>query len=62
MLQLVKTKRQTNFKDFNRFGVFMESLRGSSNKKKRCIKFVFVQIGLFLARVGHFKTRVKRAF
>jgi hypothetical protein len=30
MLQLVKTKRQANFKDFKR----LEPLRGSSNKKK----------------------------
>jgi hypothetical protein len=29
MSQLVKTKRQANFKDFKRFGAF----KGSSNKK-----------------------------
>jgi hypothetical protein len=36
MSQLVKTKRQANFKRFKRFGVLLEQ------KKKRCIQFVRV--------------------
>jgi hypothetical protein len=36
MSQLVKTKRQDNFKDFKRFGAF----KGLIEKKQRCIQFV----------------------
>jgi hypothetical protein len=38
MSQLVKTKRQTNFKDFKRFGAF----KGARRTKKRCIQLVRV--------------------
>jgi hypothetical protein len=42
MSQLVKTKRQANFKDFKRFGTF----KGSSNKKtlystRSCVNWAF---------------------
>jgi hypothetical protein len=55
MSQLVKTKRQANLKILSD----LEPLRGSSNKKtlystRSCVNWAF------LARVGHFKTRVKR--
>jgi hypothetical protein len=36
MSQLVKTKRQANFKDFKGFGAFM----GARRTKKRCIQLV----------------------
>jgi hypothetical protein len=36
MSQLVKTKRQANFKDFKRFG----ALKGLVEQKKRCIQLV----------------------
>jgi hypothetical protein len=57
MSQLVKTKRQLILKILSD----LEPLRGSSNKKtlystRSCINWVF------LARVGQFKMRVKRAF
>jgi hypothetical protein len=39
MSQLVKMKRQANFKDFKRFGAF--SL-GARRTKKRCIQLVLV--------------------
>jgi hypothetical protein len=55
MSQLVKMKRQANFKDFKRFGTF----KGLVEQKKRCIQLVRVSIGPFLALVG-LKTRVKR--
>jgi hypothetical protein len=42
MSQLVKTKRQPNFKDFKRFGAFKGLV-----EQKRCIQLVF------LALVGH---------
>jgi hypothetical protein len=45
MSPLVKTKRQANFKDFKQFGAF----KGLVETKKT------------LARLGQFKTRVKRA-
>jgi hypothetical protein len=48
MSQLVKTKRQANFKDFKRFW----SLSGARRTKKRCIQLVRVKIGHFLALVG----------
>jgi hypothetical protein len=35
MSQLVKTKRQANFKGFKRFGAF----KGLVEQKKRCIRF-----------------------
>jgi hypothetical protein len=38
MLQLVKMKRQANFKDFKRFGAF----KGLIEKKNRCIQLVLV--------------------
>jgi hypothetical protein len=38
MSQLVKTKRQANFKDFKRFGAF----KGLDGRKKRCIQLVRV--------------------
>jgi hypothetical protein len=38
MSQLVKTKRQANFKDFERFGAF----NGLVEQKKRCIQLVLV--------------------
>jgi hypothetical protein len=44
MSQLVKTKRQANFKDFKRFGW---SLEGARRTKKRCIQLVRVSVGLF---------------
>jgi hypothetical protein len=42
MLQLVKTKRQANFKDFKRFG----ALRGSSNKKNVVFNSFSCKLGL----------------
>jgi hypothetical protein len=42
MLQLVKTKRQANFKDFKRFG----ALRGSSNKKNVVFNSFLCKLGL----------------
>jgi hypothetical protein len=48
MSQLVKTKRQANFKGFKRFGAF----KGLVEQKKRCIQLVRVSIGPFLALVG----------
>jgi protein tyrosine/serine phosphatase len=36
MSQLVKTKRQVNFKDFKQFGAF----KGLVEQKKRCIQLV----------------------
>jgi hypothetical protein len=48
MSQLVKTKRQANFKNFKRFGAF----KGLVEQKKHCIQLVRVQIGPFLALVG----------
>jgi hypothetical protein len=54
---IVKTKRQTNFKDFKRFAVF----KGLVEQKKRCIQLVRVSRGLFwLSWV--FKTLVSLAF
>jgi hypothetical protein len=38
MSQLVKMKRQANFKDFKRFGSF----KGLVEQKKRCIQLVLV--------------------
>jgi hypothetical protein len=38
MSQLVKTKRQANFKGFTRFGAF----KGLVEQKKRCIQLVRV--------------------
>jgi hypothetical protein len=38
MSQLIKTKRQANFKDFKRFGAF----KGLLEQKKRCIQLVRV--------------------
>jgi hypothetical protein len=57
MSPLVKTKRQTNFKDFKRFGAF----KGFVEQKTlypthSCVNWAF------LARVGQFKTRVKRIY
>jgi hypothetical protein len=48
MSPLVKTKRQGNLKDFERFGAF----KGLIEQKKRCIQLVRVSIGLFLALVS----------
>jgi hypothetical protein len=39
MSQLVKTKRQANFKDFKRFEAFIKEL---VEQKKRCIQLVRV--------------------
>jgi hypothetical protein len=39
MSQLVKTKRQANFKDFKRFGAFKGLVE---QKKNRCIQLVLV--------------------
>jgi hypothetical protein len=55
MSQLVKTKRQANFKDFKRFGAF----KGFVEQKNVVFNSFVCKLGLFLARVGHFKTRVK---
>jgi hypothetical protein len=41
MSQLVKTKRQANFKGFKRFGAF----KGLVEQKKPCIQLVRVYIG-----------------
>jgi hypothetical protein len=46
MSQLVKTKRQANFKDFKRFGAF----KGLVEQKKRCIHPVRMSIRLFGTR------------
>jgi hypothetical protein len=47
MSQLVKTKRQANFKDFKRFGAF----KGLVEQKKRCIQLVPVcQLGPIYTR------------
>jgi hypothetical protein len=52
MSQLVKTKRQANFKGFKRFGAFKRLV-----EQKNVVFNSFVcKLGLFLARVGHFKT------
>jgi hypothetical protein len=55
MSQLVKTKRQANFKGFKRFGAFKGLV-----EQKNVVLNSFVCKWAFLARVGHFKTRVKR--
>jgi hypothetical protein len=39
MSQLVKTKRQPNFKDFKRFGAFKGLV-----EQKRCIQLVFLAL------------------
>jgi hypothetical protein len=41
MSQLVKTKRQANFKDFKRFGAFKGLVQ------QRCIQLVRESIGVF---------------
>jgi hypothetical protein len=51
MSQLVKTKRQANFKGFKLFGAF----KGLVEQKN-------VVFNSFVCKLGHFKTRVKRAF
>jgi hypothetical protein len=56
MSQLVKTKRQPNFKDFKRFGAF----KGLVEQQNVVFNSFVCKLGLFLARVDHFKTRVKR--
>jgi hypothetical protein len=43
MSQLVKTKRQANFKDFKRFGAF----KGLVEQKKLCIQLIFVNWAFF---------------
>jgi hypothetical protein len=49
MSQLVKTKRQANFKDFKRFVAF----KGIVEQKKSCIQLVRVQIRLFWHSWAH---------
>jgi hypothetical protein len=56
MSQVVETKRQADFKDFKRFGAF----KGLVEQKNVVFNSFVCKLG-FLARVGHFKTRVKRA-
>jgi predicted NUDIX family phosphoesterase len=46
MSQIVKTKRQANFKDFNRFGAF----KGLVEQKK-------VVFNSFVCKLGFFRTR-----
>jgi hypothetical protein len=49
MSQLVKMKRQANFKDFKRFGVFKRLVE----QKKNVVFNTFVcKLGFFLALVG----------
>jgi hypothetical protein len=50
MSQLVKTKRQANFKGFKRFGAF----KGLVEQKNVVFNSFVCKLGLFLARVGHF--------
>jgi hypothetical protein len=57
MSQLVKTKRQANFKDFKRFGAFEGLVDQKTLYSTRSC-----EIGPFFSQVGHFETRVKRAF
>jgi hypothetical protein len=40
MSQVVKTKRQANFKDFKRFGAF----KGLVEQKKHCIQLAFLAL------------------
>jgi hypothetical protein len=49
--------RQANFKDFKQFGAF----KGLVEQKNVVFNSFVYQLG-FLARVGQFKMRVKRAF
>jgi hypothetical protein len=51
MSPLVKTKRQANFKDFYRFGLF----KGLVEQKKKRIQLVPVSIGLFWHSWGPLK-------
>jgi hypothetical protein len=60
MSQLVKTKRQANFKGFKRFG----ALRGSSNKKTlysthSCVKWAFFGTRGPLKRSIHSRFKVR---
>jgi hypothetical protein len=50
MSQLVKTKRQTNFKDFKRFGAFKELVEQKN-----------VVFNSFLGKLGSFHSRFKIA-
>jgi hypothetical protein len=56
MSQLVKTKRQANFKDFKRFGAF----KGLVEAKNLVFNSFLCKLGLFWQSWA-FKTRVKRA-
>jgi hypothetical protein len=56
MSQLVKTKRQANFKDFKGFGAF----RVLVEQKKRCIQLIRVKIGLFFGTRGGLNSRFTR--
>jgi hypothetical protein len=51
MSQLVKTKRQANFKGFKRFGAF----KGSSNKKNVVFNSFVCKLGLFFDTRGPLK-------
>jgi hypothetical protein len=55
MSQLIKMKRQANFKDFKRFGVF----KGVVEQKKRCIQLVLVFIGPTSAKKSPIYTRTR---
>jgi hypothetical protein len=57
MSQLVKTKRQANFKDFKRFGAF----KGAVEQKNVVINSFFCKLGLFW-HWWVFKTLVSLAF
>jgi hypothetical protein len=48
MSQVVKTKRQANFKDFKRFGAF----KGLVEQKNVIVNSFLCKLGLFLALVG----------
>jgi hypothetical protein len=58
MSQLVKTKRQANCKDFQRFGAFgrLVEQKKTLYSTRSCVKWAF------LAGVGQFKTLVSLAF
>jgi hypothetical protein len=57
MSQLVKTKRQANFKGFKRFGAF----KGLVEQKKVVFNSFVCKLGVFSARVSpRFKTQVTR--
>jgi hypothetical protein len=58
MSQLVKTKRQANFKDFKRFGAF----KGLVEQKNVVFNSFVCKLGLFFWHSWAFKTLLSLAF